>query len=56
MLQTDRARQQRSPALMIIYQTKIKLRAVASQAVYVVDFLMGGRNFISRVYCLASPM
>ena len=28
---------------------------MASQAIYLVDFLMGGRNFLSRVYCLASP-
>ena len=29
---------------------------MASQAIYLVDFLMGGRNFISRVYSLASPV
>ena len=41
---------------MIIYYRKVKLRAVASQAIYLVDFRMGGRNFLSRVYFLASPM
>ena len=29
---------------------------MASQAIYLANFLMGGRNFISRVYCLASPV
>ena len=29
---------------------------MASQAIYLVDFLMGGRNFKSQVYCLASPV
>ena len=42
--------------IMVIYSSKIKLRGVASQAVYLVNFLMGGRNFISRVYSLASPV
>ena len=42
--------------MMIIYSSKIKLRAVARQEIVLVDFLMSSRNFISRVYCLASPM
>ena len=29
---------------------------MASQAIYLVDFLTDGWNFISRVYCLASPL
>ena len=37
----------------VLLGLNIKLRAVA---IYLVDFLMGGRNFISRVYCQVSPM
>ena len=30
---------------------------MASQGIYLADFLLGGQNFISRVYCLATiPM
>ena len=40
-LQTDRARQRRSPAWRLFTKVRSSLRGVDSQAIYLVDFLMG---------------
>ena len=37
------------PGMMNIYWTKIKLRAAANQAIYLVIFPVGSRKFISEL-------